>query len=257
MCRDCHMVAITSTLQLYIQVCNPAQLLFKCLFSFGPSCALRKRWHFNVKITCSSFVFVGDVCPSLLFPPTPQCLGCHYFFLPPSSLPTIREYWDRFGFYIEKSQTNFFSLQKWLRWLWGQLGRAGNHRRTDAEGWDRLQVRAQDSFLRPSPQVGMGNKMWSRNPTSAIIPLKPNQLYANLHAYLKKGQQMPQELPTIIVLWRCWPWSRCQWCSGMGPKQGTISCSPSHAAAQGPALSSSPLSKDRAPRWGCCLQVPL
>lgn len=35
------------------------------------------------------------------------------------------------------------------------------------------------------------------------------------------------------------------WCSEMGPKQGTISCFPLHAAAQGPAFSSSQKKKRR------------
>lgn len=36
------------------------------------------------------------------------------------------------------------------------------------------------------------------------------------------------------------------WCSEMCPKQGTIPCCPSHAAARGPALPSSRLSKEQA-----------
>lgn len=78
---------------------------------------------------------------------------------------------------------------------------------------------------------------------SAVIPLKPNHLHEKFtQLLLKKAANMtgvfysnhPVRMLTL-------------WCSEMCPKPGPIPCCPSHAAAQGPALSSSRLSKEQAP----------
>lgn len=78
------------------------------------------------------------VCPSCLFPLTPQCLGCHYFFLPPSILPTKRGYWDGFGFYVI---LDYFLKKLCELFFTGTNGMtietaegSGKHARTGAEG---------------------------------------------------------------------------------------------------------------------------
>lgn len=141
----------TSTLQLCIQMPNPIWIIFQLCFPSALPLLLRNTGASMLRLLTLVW-FRGDVCPSCLFPLIPQHLGCHYFFLPPSSLPTKRGYWDGFGFYVifgcflKKPCELVFTGTNGVT----IAGGGGSHVRTGAEGWGRLQAHAQNSFLRPS-----------------------------------------------------------------------------------------------------------
>lgn len=200
--------------------------------------------------------FCGDVSPSCLFLLTPQCLGCHYFLLPPSILPTKRGYWDGFGFYVIldtflKSCVNF-SLQARMEWPLGQLMEQGTMpgqvQRIEADCKPVLRTASYDTVSSSWPR----EQMRSPNPVSAVMPLKPNHLYEKFAQLLfRKAANVKRVLynnHSVRMLSLCalkCVQSRAPFPAV--PYMQLLRVQHSHLL---------PSQKSKHP-WGCCLQVEL
>lgn len=186
--------------------------------------------------------FRGDVCPSCLFPLIPQHLGCHYFFLPPSSLPTKRGYWDGFGFYVifgcflKKPCELVFTGTNGVTIAGGRRepcqDRCRGLRQTASPCSEQLPTTL-------SPQAGPGNK-WGALTQSLSNTIETKSSLQEAYTVTFRKAANVAWCSITITLWGCYPlvlWN----VSKAGPHSLLF------LTLSGPVVSSSHLSKEQAP----------